>query len=111
MSALHDTILQGDVSAMKSLLDIDNSELNSKDDNGFTPIVLAASLGQEEMVELLALAGADVLQESPDGIPIKSLLEKWQENRKAHGEFVDLTTLAEETYLFSSLGSDYTDKR
>ena len=44
------------------------AELESRDDNGFTPIILAAQQGHLATVRLLQQRGADVLATQRDGL-------------------------------------------
>lgn len=109
MSQLHDLVTEGDVFALKHAIAANADNLDVKNDEGYTPIVLAASLGREDMVEALAIAGANVLQESPEGLSIKSLLERSLSNRQSYGEYRNLSTLAEESMLYSLLEEPHKD--
>lgn len=57
-SALRDAIGHRDVVRVQALLD-DSADLTTIDDEGKTPLMVAAKTGAPEIVELLLKAGAD----------------------------------------------------
>lgn len=59
------------------------ADVNFKDKNGFTPLMLAANFGNTEMVKLLAQKNADLKAESNNGDTALSLAEA-----KGHAEIV-----------------------
>ena len=56
---LHEAVKRGDTRTVKNLLS-KGSNVDLKDKNGQTPLILAAELGYKEIVELLLANGADV---------------------------------------------------
>ncbi|BEJ14782.1 hypothetical protein CspHIS471_0405490 [Cutaneotrichosporon sp. HIS471] len=64
-SALHDAASQGDTEALAKLLD--DTNVNGKDEYGFTLLHLAADRGRVEAVKLLLDRGADKSVLDPDG--------------------------------------------
>ncbi|XP_048251507.1 ankyrin repeat domain-containing protein 49-like [Haliotis rufescens] len=57
---LRDASTWGNVAAVKRILAAGRADVNSKDLNGWTPVLLAARKGHREVVELLVRKGADV---------------------------------------------------
>ena len=56
----------GDIQAVKQHL-VDGTDVNAKDDDGWTPLQDAATFGHKEIVELLITKGADVNAKTEDG--------------------------------------------
>ncbi|XP_048251512.1 integrin-linked protein kinase-like [Haliotis rufescens] len=59
-SDLRDASIWGNVAAVKRILAAGRADVNSKDLNGWTPVLWAARKGHREVVELLVRKGADV---------------------------------------------------
>ncbi|XP_048251510.1 GA-binding protein subunit beta-1-like [Haliotis rufescens] len=59
-SDLRDASKRGNVAAVKRILAAGRADVNSKDLNGWTPVLWAARWGHGEVVELLMRKGADV---------------------------------------------------
>lgn len=59
IQTLADAVAQNDLIAAERLLK-QGHDINKKDPAGFTPLMIAAGLGNPQMVELLLTAGADV---------------------------------------------------
>jgi ankyrin repeat protein len=57
---LHSTTLAGDLAGARDLI-LSGADVNARETDGFTPLMIASGLGQPQMVELLLNAGADVL--------------------------------------------------
>ncbi|ATY34875.1 ankyrin repeat domain-containing protein [Sphingomonas psychrotolerans] len=62
--SLDEAIRAGDVAAARVALG-DSTDVDRRDADGFTPLMMAAGLGQTLMVELLLTAGADLLAVEP----------------------------------------------
>lgn len=58
-TSLHEAIKNGNTKCLKQLIKAGN-DINSKDKNGFPPIVIAAALGQKKCLEILIKAKADI---------------------------------------------------
>ena len=58
---------QGDIERLKVLAAISSDTLNAKNEQGFTPLVLAAYRNQPEAVAYLIAAGIDVTVDTPEG--------------------------------------------
>ena len=56
----------GDIQAVKQHL-VDGTDVNAKDDDGWTPLQDAATFGHKEIVELLITKGADVNAKTEEG--------------------------------------------
>ena len=63
---LHKSVEQGDNKVVSALLDL-KSNVNSKDLEGITPLMIAASKGYVDLVSILIKAGADVNETSLNG--------------------------------------------
>ncbi|MCU0640114.1 MAG: ankyrin repeat domain-containing protein [Candidatus Krumholzibacteria bacterium] len=57
---IHDLVLAGDGEAVRALLERSPAAAGERSESGDLPLILAASRGQREIVELLLAAGADV---------------------------------------------------
>jgi len=57
---IHDAVRSGDADAVSQALRDDHSSVNTPDENGRTPLALAAAGGRKEIVEILLANGADV---------------------------------------------------
>jgi len=57
-TSLLESVVAGDLAAAKRSLDTD-APVDGKDAGGYSPLMIAAGLGQVQMVELLLVAGAD----------------------------------------------------
>lgn len=64
--SLHDFIKAGDVDKLKDALSR-GKNVNEKDEDGYTPLMLAVRLRQNEMIPLLLEAGADILEKDEMG--------------------------------------------
>lgn len=64
---IFDAARKGDVERMKALAAISSDTLNAKNENGFTPLVLAAYRNQPLAVAYLISAGIDVTVDTPEG--------------------------------------------
>ncbi len=62
--SLDEAIRAGDLAAARTALG-DGTDIDRRDAYGFTPLMIAAGLGQTLMVELLLTAGADLLAVEP----------------------------------------------
>jgi ankyrin repeat protein len=56
---IHDAAMNGDLSRLRELLKQDPGLVNARDDDGDTPLHVAAMYGQTEAIELLGELGAD----------------------------------------------------
>ena len=61
---------QGDVTAIKEFNKLHPNNLNSTNDQGYTPLMLAAYHGQEEMAIFLVENGGDLNGKSDYGTPV-----------------------------------------
>ncbi len=61
---LHSTTLAGDLAGARDLI-LSGADVNARETDGFTPLMIASGLGQPQMVELLLNAGADVFVLEP----------------------------------------------
>ena len=66
MSELYDAIIEGDLEAMRRLLDR-GADVNQARDNGDTPLLIASMCGHKEVCALLLDRGANVDQAAHDG--------------------------------------------
>ena len=63
---IHQAAYDGDIQAVKQHL-VDGTDVNAKDDDGWTPLQDAATFGHKEIVELLITKGADVNAKTEEG--------------------------------------------
>ena len=63
---IHQAAYDGDIQAVKQHL-VDGTDVNAKDDDGWTPLQDAATFGHKEIVELLITKGADVNAKTVEG--------------------------------------------
>ena len=63
---IHQAAYDGDIQAVKQHL-VDGTDVNAKDDDGWTPLLDAATFGHKEIVELLITKGADVNAKTEEG--------------------------------------------
>ena len=63
---IHQAAYDGDIQAVKQHL-VDGADVNAKDDDGWTPLLDAATFGHKEIVELLITKGADVNAKTEEG--------------------------------------------
>ncbi|XP_065860533.1 uncharacterized protein [Euphorbia lathyris] len=68
-SLLHVAVSSSHLQVVKALLDVDESKnvVNSKDEEGWAPLHSAASIGNQEVVDLLLTRGADVNAKNDGG--------------------------------------------
>jgi len=64
--SLHDVVTLGDTDAVKHLLS-KGTDINVRENNGATPLLIAARNGQEEIVKLLIAKDADVNAKNKEG--------------------------------------------
>ena len=57
--SIHDAATLGNIEAIKQHL-VAGADVNAKDDDGISPLLLAATWGHKEVAELLIAKGADV---------------------------------------------------
>ena len=63
---IHQAAYDGDIQAVKQHL-VDGTDVNAKDDDGWTPLQDATTSGHKEIVELLITKGADVNVKTEEG--------------------------------------------
>lgn len=64
---IHDAVAKGDLEKVKALLKDNPNLVASRDDEGHTPLRIAAAKGQKDMAELLLAKGAEVNAKDNDG--------------------------------------------
>lgn len=57
----------GDVKSIKQILSKDSSQANAKNEQGFSPLILAAYRNQPKVVKILLMNGADLNYSSQEG--------------------------------------------
>jgi len=87
---IHDAALNGDINKVKSLLAKNPKLIKAKDNEGMTPLHMAAAAGQKEVAELLIAKGADVNAKSNDGVTPLQMAVAWGQKEvaeflKSHG--------------------------
>lgn len=68
VTEIHNASLSGDLVKVKELLEADPNLINAVDDEGRTPLHLAAGSGHNEIVELLLAKGAAINAQKDDGM-------------------------------------------
>jgi len=63
---LFDAAINGDAAATRHLLAV-KADINAKGEDGYTPLMAAAALGHEDIVQLLLDAKADINAVNNDG--------------------------------------------
>jgi uncharacterized protein len=79
-SGLRDAIARRDASSVRALLS-EGADLSTVDDEGKTPLMLAAKTGAPEIVELLLRSGADPTAEDKLGYTAEMLANWYGEYR------------------------------
>ncbi len=74
----------GNIEALKQHLAA-GADVNAKDDDGISPLLLAATWGHKEIVELLIANGADVNAKAVDSLTLLHITAGW-----GHKEIVEL---------------------
>ena len=64
--SIHDAAWRGNIEAVKQHIAA-GTDVNAKDDNGYTPLHWPAGSGHKEVVELLIAKGADLNAKGDDG--------------------------------------------
>ena len=81
---IHEAAKEGDLAKVKSLI-AEGSDVNVRDENGFTPLHFAAYRGYKDVAELLILKGANVnAVDKWGGTPLHSA------DQAGHKEIVEL---------------------
>lgn len=72
---LHDAVKRNDPAAVQAII-ITGADVDSRDENGLTPLMLACMNLQEQNIRLLVRAGADPLATNPAGTSALHMLNR-----------------------------------
>jgi len=111
---IHDAVKSGDVEKVRALILTDTNLINAKNNDGWTPLHIAAANGKDDMAEMLLDHGADVNAKDNGGATPLLYAAMYGQKEVAqvlldHGADVNAKTVGGMTPLHYAAMRGYTD--